>query len=174
MSEKTSFLTSCFSIRSLFGLMALASAGLMLFALYLQHVVGEHPCPLCITQRIFVILAGLLALLACLHNPAALGRRIWSGLILLSALVGGGVSARHVWIQRLPEDQVPACGPGLQYMFDRFPLQKALEVLFRGDGNCHEIGWTLLTLSIPEWTFLAFTGFAVSAIWQAVRPSAAT
>lgn len=157
-----------FSARIVF-LMAAASASLMLFALYLQNVLGEHPCPLCITQRIFVMVVGVLALLAAIHNPAHIGRRVWSALIILAAIGGGIIAGRHVWIQHLPDDQVPACGPDLAYIFQNFPLQKAMHLLFNGDGNCHEVGWTLLTLSIPEWTLIAFTGFAVAAAVQWVR-----
>lgn len=157
------------SVRGLFVLMAIAAAALMAFALYLQEVQGQHPCPLCITQRIFVIAAGALSLAAALHNPAQTGRRIWSALVLLAAVIGGGVAIRHVWIQHLPEDQVPACGPSIGYMFENFPLAKALQLLFKGDGNCAEIGWTFLTLSIPEWTLIAFTGFAIGALIQFFR-----
>jgi disulfide bond formation protein DsbB len=157
------------STRGLFGLMAVASASLTAFALYLQHVVGEHPCPLCITQRLFVIAIGLFALAAAIHNPVQTWRRIWSGLLLLSAIGGGIVAARHVWIQHLPEDQVPACGPDLAFMFQNFPLQRAMQLLFMGDGNCAEIGWTLLGFSIPEWTLLAFSAFASAALIQIFR-----
>lgn len=157
------------SARGLFGLMALASAGLIAFALYLQHVLGEHPCPLCITQRLFVMAVGLVALAAAAHNPAQTGRRVWSALALLAAVCGGIVAARHVWIQHLPEDQVPACGPSLDYMFENFPFQKAVQLLFMGDGNCAQVGWTLLGFSIPEWTLLAFAGFAAAALVQFFR-----
>lgn len=149
--------------------MAAASTGLILFALYLQHYLGEHPCPLCITQRVFVIIIGLLALAAAVHNPAQAGRRVWSALVLLAAFIGGVVAANHVRIQHLPEDQVPACGPDLAYMLQNFPLQQAIQLLFRGDGNCAEIGWTLLGFSIPEWTLLAFVGFACVAVYQFFR-----
>lgn len=157
------------SVRGVFASMAGVAAALMAFALYLQEVQGQHPCPLCITQRIFVIGIGVLALLAALHNPARAARRIWSALILMAAIGGGIVAARHVWIQHLPEDQVPACGPGLGYMFANFPFRQALELLFLGDGNCAEVGWTFLTLSIPEWTLMAFTGFAIAAAAQFLR-----
>ena len=157
------------SIRGLFGLMAAASASLMAFALYLQHVLGEHPCPLCITQRLFVIALGVIALAAAVHNPAQTGRRVWSALTLLGAIAGGLVAARHVWIQHMPEDQVPACGPDLAYMFEAFPFQQAVRLLFMGDGNCAQVGWTLLGFSIPEWTLLAFVGFAVASLIQFFR-----
>jgi disulfide bond formation protein DsbB len=164
-----SFINKLFSIRGLFALMAAASASLMAFALYLQHMLGEHPCPLCITQRLFVIAIGVLALAAAVHNPAQPGRRVWSALTLLGAIGGGMVAARHVWIQHMPEDQVPACGPDLAYMFQAFPFQQAVKLLFMGDGNCAQIGWTLLGFSIPEWTLLAFTGFATAALIQFFR-----
>jgi disulfide bond formation protein DsbB len=157
------------SARGLFGLMAAASGSLMAFALYLQHVLGEHPCPLCITQRLFVIAIGVIALAAAIHNPAQTGRRVWSSLVLLGAIGGGIVAARHVWIQHLPEEQVPACGPSLDYMFENFPFQKAVQLLFMGDGNCAQVGWTLLGFSIPEWTLLAFAGFAAAASVQLLR-----
>lgn len=157
------------STRGVFGLMATASISLMAFALYLQHVLGEHPCPLCITQRLFVIAIGLIALTATIHNPAKTWRRVWSVLLLLSAIGGGIVAARHVWIQHLPEDQVPACGPDLAYMFQNFPFQHAVHLLFMGDGNCAQIGWTLLGFSIPEWTLVAFSGFACAALIQLFR-----
>jgi len=163
------FLQRLMAPRALFGLMAAASAGLMLFALYLQEVVGEHPCPLCITQRLFVIAVGVLGLLAALHNPGITGRRAWATLMLLMAICGGIVAGRHVWLQHLPEDRVPACGPDLAYMFENFPFQRAVELLFMGDGNCAEVGWTFLTLSIPEWTLLAFAGFAGLCLYQLVR-----
>lgn len=158
-----------FSARGLFGLMAAASAGLMGFAMYLQEVVGEHPCPLCITQRIFVMAVGLFALVAAIHNPGVTGRRVWSALTALAALIGGIVAARHVWIQHMPEDQAPACGPDLAYMFENFPFQHAVKLLFMGDGNCAEVGWTLLGFSIPEWTLVAFFGFVVVSLVQFFR-----
>lgn len=164
-----SFISKVFSARGLFCLMAVASASLMAFALYLQHVLGEHPCPLCITQRLFVIAIGLVALAATIHNPTPTWQRIWSGLILLGATGGGIVAARHVWIQHLPADQVPACGPDLAYIFQNFPFQRAIQLLFMGDGNCAQIGWTLLGFSIPEWTLLAFSGFACATLIQLFR-----
>ena len=157
------------SVRGLFGLIAATSASLMTFALYLQHVLDEHPCPLCITQRLFVIAIGALALAAAVHNPAQTGRRIWSALMLLGAIGGGMVAARHVWIQHMPEDQVPACGPDLAYMFQAFPFQQAVKLLLMGDGNCAQIGWTLLGFSIPEWTLLAFVCFTAASLIQFFR-----
>src|SRR5512139_3807263 len=99
----------------------IATALMMGFGYWLQVAEGLEPCPLCMTQRIFITLAGLTALVAALHGPGRTGIRVHGALIVLFSLVGGGVSARHVWLQSLPPDQAPACGPGLEYMFDAFP-----------------------------------------------------
>jgi disulfide bond formation protein DsbB len=158
------------SPRGVFFLLFLGCAGAMAFAvLFLQQALGLAPCPLCVTQRVFVILTGLFALLGAVHNPARTGRRIYAGLCALSAVGGGAVAARHVWLQHLPEDQVPACGPGLDYILDTLPLRDAFSVIMMGDGNCAEELWSFLGLSIPEQTLILFAGLAVLSGWQLLR-----
>ncbi len=138
-------------------LAAVSAAGLMLAALYFQHVQGLEPCPLCVAQRLFVIFIGLLGLVGFLHNPASeRTRRIYLGAGLV-VLAGGIVTAgRHVWLQNLPPDQVPECGPGLNYILDNFPLHDALSLIFKGSGECAKVDWTLLGLSMPGWLLLIF------------------
>ena len=153
--------------RTTFALAALFCAGLLANGYYLQYAQGLEPCPLCITQRLLLALAGLIALAAALHGRA---RRGYGALLALAAAGGGAVSARHVYIQHLPPDQVPSCGPGLDYMFNNFPLAEALSLLLKGDGNCAETSWRLLGLSIPEWTLLCFAALLVAGIWQLMRP----
>jgi disulfide bond formation protein DsbB len=148
---------------------AIACAALMAYAMYAQEVLGLHPCPLCITQRIFVILVGLFALVAMAHNPTGAMRRVYAGLGMLAALVGGIVAGRHVYIQNLPPDQVPSCGPGLEYMFNTFPFMEAVAVLFRGDGNCAVVDWSFLGLSMPAWVLVAFVGLLAINAWQLIR-----
>ncbi|MDN3637895.1 disulfide bond formation protein B [Simiduia curdlanivorans] len=157
------------NLRQTYFIIFAGCTSLILTALYMQYQMGLHPCPLCVTQRIFVIVVGLIALAAALHNPKGFGNKIYSGLGLVSGLIGAGVSARHVWIQNLPEDQVPACGPGLEYMFETFPLFDALALLFQGDGNCADVVWSFLGLSIPAWTFVAFAGLVALCFWQGLR-----
>ncbi|MGH8492008.1 MAG: disulfide bond formation protein B [Moraxellaceae bacterium] len=148
----------------------LASVVAMLFALWLQHFQHLEPCPLCIFQRVAMISIGLVALLAFLHGPAAaLGRRIYAVLILLAALGGAAVAGRHVWLQHLPPEDVPACGPGLDYWMDTFPLQDVVMKVFKGSGECAKVDWTLLGLSLPGLTLLAFLGFVGVALWQLLR-----
>ncbi len=130
---------------------------MMATALYFQHVEGLEPCPLCIIQRVIVIALGVVMLVAAVHNPARIGRRLYGALIVLIAAAGVGVAGRHVWLQNLPPDQVPECGPGLEYLFNTFPLVETLEMVFKGSGECAEVLWTLLGLSIPGWTLVVFT-----------------
>lgn len=134
-------------------------------ALYFQYVMGLEPCPLCIFQRVFVVVLGAIMLAAALHNPRAAGRRVYGALMLVFAALGIVVAGRHVWLQSLPADQVPACGPGLEYLLQTFPLTRALELIFKGSGECAEIQWTFLGLSIPAWTLLVFIGLALFSVF---------
>jgi disulfide bond formation protein DsbB len=142
---------------------ALFCAALIGFALHLQYQLGEDPCPLCIFQRVAIIASGLIFLLAALHGPGDRGARIYAGLLLLSNGIGGAIAARHVWIQHLPKDQVPECGPGLSYMLDTFPVLAVVRKVLSGSGECAVVGWTFLGLSIPEWTLLCFLAMALAA-----------
>lgn len=154
------------SSRQVFLLMFVACLSLILVALYMQYVMELTPCYLCITQRVFVMLTGGIALLAFLHNR---GLRIYGALTALSALSGSFFSGKQLWLQSLPEDQVPACGPPAEYLFDVFSFNQAVGMLLRGDGNCAEVQWTFLGLSIPGWTLICFLGLAALGIWQVVR-----
>lgn len=142
----------------------LACAGLMAYALYAQHGLGLEPCPLCIFQRVAVIATGLVLLVAALHGPVAGGRWAYALLASLAAAIGAGVAGRHVWLQSLPADQVPACGPGLDYMMEAFPLAQTLRMVFSGSGECADVDWTFLGLSMPAWTLLCFLGLLAWAL----------
>lgn len=163
-------MTPLLAPRNVFVLVFLGCAGAMLFALFfLERFLGLAPCPLCVTQRLFMVLVGALALLAAVHGPGVLGRRIYASLCLLSAVAGGVVSGRHLWLQSLPEDRVPACGPGLDYLLETLPLFEAIGVIFRGDGNCAEEVWRFLGLTIPAQTLLVFAALAGISLWQLLR-----
>lgn len=157
------------SSRLTFLMLFLGCTGLILVGLYFQYVMDLYPCPLCITQRVFIIAVGVTGLLGFLVNPKNVGRKLCGFFGLLFALIGGGFSSRQLWLQSLPEDQVPACGPGIGYLLENFPLADALSVLLRGDGNCAEVLWTLFGISIPGWTLVAFAGLALLNIWQMFR-----
>ncbi len=137
--------------------------------LFLQEALGLAPCPLCITQRGFVVLVGLFALVAFLHNPAGTGRRIYAALCTVAAIAGAAVAGRHVWLQSLPPEQAPACGPSLEYMLDTLPLSETFALVMMGDGNCAETQWTFLGMSIPMQTLLLFIVLAGISVWQGLR-----
>lgn len=147
----------------------LACVVAMLGALYLQYAEDLEPCPLCVFQRVGVIAAGLFFLLAALHNPGRTGQRIYGALAGLGAIGGGIVAGRHIWLQSLPEDEVPACGPGLDYMLDVFPMRDVLSMVFSGSGECAEIDWTFLGITIPQMALLTFLGLLALALFQVVR-----
>ncbi|MBI5918240.1 MAG: disulfide bond formation protein B [Nitrosomonadales bacterium] len=150
---------------------ALAIGAMFCGALYLQYVKHQEPCPLCMVQRGIFAVMGVLFLIAALHNPRATAAKIYGFLIGLLAFVGVGVAARHIWIQHLPKDQVPACGPGLDYMLKNFPMSDVLRELMHGSGECAEKGWTLLNLGIPEWSLVSYVLLGCWAMLVAVKRS---
>lgn len=159
------------SNRALFLLCFLASAGLMGFGMFLQHVKNLEPCPLCIMQRYAFIAVGLVALVAGLHNPRGWGRVPYALLMLIGAGAGAGVAGRQIWLQHNP--QVSAqCGPDLDYMLDSFPLSQVLPMLFKGEGDCGKVLWQFLGLSIPEWAMVWFAIFILFSVWIAFRRTA--
>lgn len=153
------------------GLLVLASVLGMAFALYLEHGVGLEPCPLCIFQRVGLMAMGLFALLAWIHHPRSVGlQRLYAALATLSIGWSVGVAARHVWLQHLPPDQVPACGPGLNYLVEALPFKDVLSQVLTGSGECAKIDYTILGLPIPTASLLFFIPLLVLCLWQLLRP----
>ena len=149
-----------------FALGFLACVAILGTGAYLQFVEGLEPCPLCISQRLVFLATGLVFLAGALHNR---GHRVYACLATLSALLGSSVSARHIWLQHLPPEEVPECSPGIEYVFQHFPLADTVKLMLTGTGECAKVDWTLLTLSIPEWALLAFLSLAIVAGWQFFR-----
>ena len=150
----------------------LFASGLMGFGLYLQYVKHQDPCPLCMVQRVIFIAILAVFLIAATHGPKRIGERIYAVLITLLSLFGVAVAARHIWIQHLPKDQVPACGPGLDYMLETMPMSNVLKSLMHGSGECAEKGWSFLTLGIPEWSLLCYLALGFWAVLIAIRGKA--
>jgi disulfide bond formation protein DsbB len=151
-------------------LLVFASFVGMGFALYLEHVKGLNPCPLCIFQRVGLMAMGLFALIALLHQPRQRPIRIFYSL-LTSIAIGWSfaVAARHVWIQHLPPAQAPSCGPGLNYLIDTLPFKSLLREVLTGSGECAKIDWSLWGLSLPTWSFVFFAGLLLLSLWQLLR-----
>jgi disulfide bond formation protein DsbB len=147
--------------------------GLVGLALWIQTRYNLEPCPLCISQRILFMSLGVLFLLAVFVKPQTLLAKILTGLQVLTAIGGAGVAIRHWWIQAHRETMIADCGVGFDYMFENFPLKKALTLIFRGTGDCAAIDWTFLGLTLPQLGLIAFLGFGVFAVYLAMLNSKA-
>lgn len=158
-------MTNYFRLFSFLGFLACAFG--MGFALYLEHFENLEPCAMCVFQRVAMIATGVFFLLGALHGPKGTGQWVYAGLADLAAIAGAVIAGRHVWLQNLPEDQVPACGPALDYMLEAFPLLEVIEMILKGDGNCAVIDASFLGLSLPGWTLVAFIGLS---LWASLMP----
>ena len=132
-------------------LILLACIGLIATAFYMEYQLGLEPCPMCIVQRIAVALAGAAALIGIMHNHLG---RFYLALTGVVSLIGGASAVRHLYLQSLPPDRVPSCGPDLNYLLENNFISDALIQLFIGDGNCAEVMWSLLGISIPGWVLI--------------------
>jgi len=144
----------------------LACVAMMGYALYAERVLGFEPCPLCMFQRVGVVILGAVFLAAAVHAPSTLcWQRFYLGLLAVAAIFPLYKSGRHVYIQGLPEGSVPACGASLDYMLDVFPLATVLKKVLFGAGECQKIDWAFLGLSMPTWVLI---GVVALAIWAAL------
>ena len=155
-------------------LVIFAIVGMAFAMFFLQKYLGLAPCPLCIFQRIGLMVMGVFALLAALFHPRSRGIRIflWLGSIL-GILWSTGVAARHVWLQHLPPDQVPSCGPGLDYWLEALPMQQVVHEVLSGSGECAEIAWQFMGLSIPEQSVIFFSFLLIinlMVLWRIISP----
>ena len=155
------------TIINLFGFAACSA--MMAYALYAEHVLYLMPCPLCVFQRMAVIAMGLVFLAAAIHHPVSNARRAYAALLALAMAAGIGVAGRHVWLQNMPEDQVPACGPGFDYIIESFPFSEALKMIFAGSGECADVVWRFLGLSMPTWFLISIVALGAVGIWNNLR-----
>jgi disulfide bond formation protein DsbB len=148
---------------------ALICGALLGFALFAEHALGYEPCPLCMLQRGSVLALGFVFLIAYAHNPGRVGASVYGVLAILAAGTGVLFAGRQVWLQGLPADEVPACGPGYDYLMDVFPAHEAIAMMFEGSGDCAEMGWTFLGLSMAGWVLAWMIGLASVAAWNNFR-----
>lgn len=157
------------SPRKLFAAGFAICAGLLAYAYYLQYFEDQDPCPLCMVQRVAFYLLGAVFLIAALHGPARRGGLVYGMLGFVVAALGAAVAARHVWLQYLPADKVPACGPDLAYMIKRFPLSDVFGKVLMGSGQCAEAGWKFLGLTIAGWSLLWLVLLGLFALYVGLR-----
>jgi disulfide bond formation protein DsbB len=145
--------------RRIFGLLALACVAMLAFGLYLQHVVGLEPCPMCIVQRYALVLVAVVAALAASFRARGV-HLAGAGLLVLLAGFGAFVAARQSWLQWYPPETA-SCGRDLYGMIETFPLKRAIPMIFKGSGDCTKIDWTFLGGSIANWSFVCFAAIVV-------------
>ena len=142
--------------RLIFFVIFISCISLLGFGLYLEHFKGIEPCPLCIFQRIAYIAIAIISLMAAIYLPGKKSFYLYATLLITSALSGAGIAGRQIWLQHLPADKVPECGPGLDYLLEVFPLTETLKMVFTGSGECAEVHWRFAGLSIAEWSMVCF------------------
>ncbi|WP_395376891.1 disulfide bond formation protein B [Marinicella sp. W31] len=145
-------------------------AGLLGYAYYVEYVEYLYPCPLCILQRVVFAAIALLFLLALIKPVRGIGKTVFGVLNIIVGLIGVGIAGRHVWLQNLPPDEVPDCGPGLFMIMDNSPFFEGIATIFKGSGSCAEISWTFLGLSMPAWTLICYVVLIVFTIlWMRIK-----
>ncbi len=156
---------------------ALACIALLGYGYYLQFHDGLEPCPMCVFQRLCYMAIAAVGVVGAVHAPGHIGTRIYGAAVMLFAALGAAIAARQVWLQHLPEDRVPECGPGLEFMLEVYPLAEVIRTALRGTGECATVDWTFLGASIAEWSLLCFAlmfiAHAAWLVWRTTRPAAA-
>ena len=141
----------------------LGAGGILCIGLLVEFALGLAPCPLCMMQRIWFALTGIVAWIGLYHNPRW---GIYPLVSALCALVGGGFAIRQLWLQSLPSDQVPSCGPDLSYMIDAFPLGDLLAAMTSGTGDCAVVHDVIPLMSIAGWALIGFSLLFFASVMQ--------
>lgn len=147
-------------------------AALLAYGYHLQYAQGLEPCPLCMIQRAFFYALMAVFIIAALHRPGRVGTAVYCALVVVFATGGAVTAGRQVWLQHLPADKVPQCGPDLFFMLQNFPLSRTFAKVFYGSGECAAVDWKFLGLSIAGWALVWFSVLALFALWLALRRSA--
>ncbi len=147
---------------------ALVCAGLLGTGLFFQHVMKLDPCPLCIFQRVVFLTLMVIFLVAAAHGPGRVAAYVYAALLAVVAAVGAGIAGRQMWLQHLPADLIPECGPGLDFMLRKYSIAAVLEKVLKGSGECADPAWIFMGLSIAGWALVWFVLFAVLGVFLCV------
>ena len=150
--------------------LVLCIASLLFAILYLEQTLYLDPCPLCVLDRVVIFGLGVIFLLALLHNSKSFAAIIYGIFCTILSVIGVLLAARHIWLQNLPEDQVPECGPDIYFMLETLPIFEVLKSVLTGSGSCAEVSWTFAGLTIPEQTLILFVVLLVLSVIQTIRP----
>ncbi len=162
-------ISTIFRPRVWYTLVVLAVAALLGYAYYVQYQLLLEPCPLCILQRVAFFVMACVALVGLIHNPGMKGRWVYGGLVILAGIIGSLIAGRHLWLQSLPPDRVPECGPGLSYMLENFPLAEVWQTVLHGSGSCATVDWQFVGLSMPAWTLICYLLMTIGTLIMLLR-----
>ena len=138
-------------------------------ALSIQLVYELEPCPLCVTQRIIFIIIGILFLLFSLLPLNKVNKLFHLFSISVAGLVGVVFSIRHILIQEKIIEIPAECGIDLNYMFENFPLSEAINLLFKGTGDCSKIDWTFFGITLPQLALIGYVLFIAYSIYIYIK-----
>lgn len=150
--------------------MAVSCFALMGFGAYwLQGKLGLLPCPLCVAQRIAFLAVGIVALAAAVVGPTRRWAvRLWSALTSLLSLAGLVVALRHVWVLYFPQSLDCGISPEERFL-NALALARWWPTMFEANGDCADVKWKFLALTIPEWAAVWFAGLLAVSLWLFFR-----
>lgn len=126
------------------------------YAFYLQYAQHQWPCVLCTVQRLILMAVAIMTLVQLLSKKY---ERIYKTALLANAfLVCTGLyfSARQIYLQHLPPDQVPACMPTFSLLLHTLPIPQLFHIILSGTGDCAKVTWRFLGLTLAEYSLLLF------------------
>ncbi|CAN5240676.1 disulfide bond formation protein B [soil metagenome] len=141
----------------------------IIVSIFLQLHYHIDPCPLCIVQRLLMVFIAVLFLIATLHTPQPLGRRVFGGVLCLLSLAGVAISGWQVWLQHLPPDKAPACGASLDYMLHNLPFYEMVQLVLKGTADCARVNWSFLGISMAQMAVAVFILLALIAATHIIR-----
>lgn len=151
-------------MRALFLVIFLGCAGLLTYAIYLQLIKNLLPCPLCVVQRVAYWAAGIAALAAFLQGPQAFGRKVYGAFIVIASAAGAAVALRQAWLVRYPEAFECGISPEEEFL-NALPLARWWPDMFEANGDCADVTWKFIGLTLPDWSAIFFILFAILATY---------
>lgn len=158
----------CISNRVFFAIISASCLSLLAYGYYLEFFEDLLPCPMCIFQRLCYMAITLASLIAVIQAPQRTGGITYGVLVIIFSTIGASIAGRQTWLQHIPAELVPECGPGLEFMLEMYPLLEAIERALLGTGDCAAVSWTFISMSIAEWSLACFIGLLVVALYQTI------
>ena len=132
---------------------------ILALALYLEFFHGLIPCPLCLLQRGAFYLLSIFFILGFIFHKRKYFLILINSLCVITTLLGITVAGRQIWLQSFSTSQGEECSASIHYLLQVLPLQEVAKKIFAGSADCNKIDWTFLSLSMAQWSMLAFVFF---------------